>query len=286
MQHSLPVTEYVTSDDGTRIGYDRQGSGPGVVLVQGAMADVHAYRDLAASLSKSFTVICAERRGRGLSPRPYDSGHNVARDVEDLDAIMAATGATNLFGLSSGAIITLEATRTLERVTRAVVYEPPFYEDGIDRAGIARLFAEIERGELASALLDSLRTAGTAPAFLYRAPRGLARVITRTVLIVDGQRRRPGATLRELLPGVRYDFHDVAGADGHMQTFASITKPVLLLSGTRSPAFLGRAIRTLHTLLPHSRHHEFNGLGHDGPWNDGDPIAVAQIVHDFLRETI
>jgi len=35
---------FVTSRDGTRIGYLQQGSGPGVVLVQGAMADAHSYR--------------------------------------------------------------------------------------------------------------------------------------------------------------------------------------------------------------------------------------------------
>jgi pimeloyl-ACP methyl ester carboxylesterase len=285
-----PVVEAVTSRDGTRLGYLRQGSGPGIVLVQGAMADVHAYSALAAELSTSFTVISAERRGRGLSPRPYDSGHDIARDVEDLDTIMGATGATTLFGLSSGAVITLEATRTLDRVERAVVYEPPFYEPplyehGIDRAGIARLHADIERGDLASALIDSLLTAGTAPALLRRAPRPVTRMLARVVLAVDGRRHRSSATLRSLLPGVRYDFHDVAGVDGHLKTFASITEPVLLLSGTRSPAFLRAAARTLHALLPRSRHHELDGLGHDGPWNDGDPAAVARVVRDFLQES-
>ena len=284
--HQLSLVDgSVVSHDGTRIGYLRQGSGPGVVLVQGAMADVHAYRDLAAALATSFTVISAERRGRGLSPRPYDRGHSIDRDVEDIDAIMAATGARSVFGLSSGAVITLEAARTLDRVERAVAYEPPFYEDGIDRAGIARLHSEIERGDLASALLDSLLTARTAPTFLQRAPRGLARALARIVLTVDATRPGPATALRDLLPGVRYDFHDVASVDGRIDTFASITQPVLLLSGTKSPAFLRSAVRTLHELLPQARHHEFVGLGHDGPQNDGDPVAVARIVHDFLLES-
>jgi pimeloyl-ACP methyl ester carboxylesterase len=79
------------------------------------MADVHAYRDLALTLSASFTVITAERRGRGISPRPYTADHTIARDVEDLDAVMTAIEATKLFGLSSGAVIALEATRTLSQ---------------------------------------------------------------------------------------------------------------------------------------------------------------------------
>ncbi len=279
------VTGSVTSRDGTRIGYLQQGNGPGVILVQGAMADVHAYRDLAAALSPSFTVISAERRGRGLSPHPYDRGHDIARDVDDLDALMTATGARNVFGLSSGAVITLEATRTLERVERAVVYEPPFYAGGIDLVGIAELHADIERGDLASALLDSLLTAGTAPALVRRAPRRLARVLAGVVLAADDRRRGPGATLRELLPGVRYDFHDVAAVDGDIELFASITRPILLLSGTKSPAFLRQAVQDLHRLLPQSQHDELHGLGHDGPWNNGHPLAVAEAVHDFLQES-
>ncbi len=285
MQVSPVLRGAVTSTDGTRIGYLRQGHGPGVVLVQGAMADVHAYRDLASGLSTSFTVISAERRGRGLSPRPYDCGHDIARDVEDLDAMMATTGATTLFGLSSGAVITLEAARTLPRVQRAILYEPPFYSGGVDRAGIAELHADIKLGDWASALIDSLLTAGTAPAILRRAPRGVAHLLARLVLTIDSKKRGPSSTLRDLLPGVRYDFHDVADVDGRIDTFAAITSPVLLLSGTKSPRFLSQAIRSLHAILPQSEFHEFDGLGHDGPWNSGDPTAVAEQIANFLRRT-
>lgn len=135
------------------------------------MADMHAYRRLALALSASFTVITAERRGRGISPRPYAPDHSIARDVEDLDAIMTATGATKLFGLSSGAVIALEAARTLPRVEQLTVYEPPFYRDGIDRDGIRRLNTEIERGQSGAALIDALVVAGTAPALIARSPR-------------------------------------------------------------------------------------------------------------------
>ena len=96
------IAQRVTSIDGTQIGFFSQGRGPGLVLVQGAMADVSAYRDLAADLARSFTVFSAERRGRGISPRPYNRDHDLARDVEDVDAILSATGADLVFGLSWG----------------------------------------------------------------------------------------------------------------------------------------------------------------------------------------
>ena len=275
----------VTSRDGTSIGYLRRGAGPGVVLVQGAMADVYAYRDLAQELSSWCTVVSAERRGRGLSPRPYSSDHSISRDVEDVGAVMAATGATGIFGLSSGAVVALEAARTLEGVERVAVYEPPFYAAGISHVGVARLNDEITRGQLGAALLDSVLTAGTAPAFLQKIPRPVARTLARAVLMVQGRGSAPGSRLRDLLPGVRYDFQDVSEVDGDLQMFSSITIPALLLSGTRSPAFLRDAVRALLDVLPDVRHVEFTGLGHDGPWNDGDPTRVARALGTFFTDS-
>lgn len=289
-----PAPECVTSRDGTRIGYLHQGRGPAVVLVQGAMADVHAYRDLATALAASHTVIRAERRGRGLSPRVFDEGHRIERDVEDLAAVMEATGARTVFGLSSGAVIALEAARTLDLVERAVAYEPPFYDDDehgprhgqrLDRAAVARLFADLERGDLPSALLDSLLAAGTAPASLARLPRPVARLAARITIALDAHKRGPAATFRDLLPGVRFDFTDVVGADGRIAEFAAIPKPLLLLSGTSSPEFLQRAIRRIHELNPAADRHEFPGIGHDGPWNGGDPTGIADVVRDFMNRS-
>lgn len=119
------------------------------------MGTAYNYRELAQALSSSFTVYTPDRRGRGMSAKPYDSGHDIARDVEDIDAIIAETGAVQVFGLSSGAIITLEAARTLPQITRASVYEPPFYPDGISHDGIRQLNTEIEQGHLASALVSA-----------------------------------------------------------------------------------------------------------------------------------
>ena len=280
------VTEgSVTSRDGTRIGFLRQGRGPGLVLVQGAMATAQHYRELADALSPTFTVYSPDRRGRGMSARPHDAGHDIARDVEDVDAVLAGTGASRVFGLSSGAVITLEAARTLPRVTRAAVYEPPFYADGISHDRIRGLNSEIERGDLPSALVSALLAAGTAPAPLRRFPRPVTRLLARAVIGVDARAARPGATFRDLLPGIRYDFDVVAGMDGRMDVFRALEKPVLLLSGTRSPAFLRQAVRDLRDVLPRAEHLEFDGLSHSGPWNrsrGGRPEPIARALRDFF----
>ena len=246
------------------------------------MADIHAYRDLAAALATRFTVLTAERRGRGLSPRPYDEGHEIARDVEDIDAISTATGARSIFGLSSGGIITLEAARTLRRVESAIVYEPPFYRTGVSREGIARLHTAIENSDLPSALVASLVTAETAPMLLRKAPRPVARALASVALAIDARRSGSAATLRDLLPAIRYDFHNVAEMDGRMRLYSTVDRPVLLLSGTKSPAFLREAVAKLTNVLPDVEHVELDGLGHDGPWNEGNPTLVARAVTNFL----
>src|SRR5579862_9261246 len=82
------ATASVVSRDGTRIGYRRIGSGPGVVLIQGAMGTEHNFSELAAQLADHFTIYLPDRRGRGLSPRPYDPDYTVTRDVEDLEALL------------------------------------------------------------------------------------------------------------------------------------------------------------------------------------------------------
>ena len=275
----------MTSRDGTRIGYLRQGCGPGVVLVQGAMADASQYQELAAALAPSLTVHSADRRGRGLSPKPYEAGHDIARDVEDIEAILAETGASYVFGLSSGAVITLEAARTLSSVTKVAVFEPPFYPDGISFEGIRRLNLEIERGNLGAGLLESLVTSGTAPAAVRLLPRPVRHLLGRAVIRVDNRGSDTRTRLRDLVPGVRYDFNVVGGMDGKIQTFASIHQPVLLISGTKSPPFLRQAVRQLQRLLPDAHLIQLTGLGHDGPWNTsrgGHPAVVAAALREFF----
>lgn len=286
MMSGNEVTEgYVTSLDGSRIGFLRRGSGPGLVLVQGAGGTAYNHNDLAQALPPTFTVFTPDRRGRGMSAKPYDDGHDIARDVEDVDAILAKTGASRVFGLSSGAMIVLEAARTLPRVTRASVYEPPFYPGGISHDGIRQLGVEIEQGDLASALVSALLVAETAPAPIRVLPRPLARLLARGVLRVDDRKPGPYAKLRDLLPGIRYDFNVVGGMDGKMETFASIEKPMLLVSGTKSPAYLRQSIRKLDGILPQARHIEFDGLDHSGSWNasrGGRPGVVAAALREFF----
>jgi len=58
---------HVISKDGTRIAYERMGSGPAVVLIDGAMCSraFGPMPKIAARLKDHFTVYLYDRRGRG-----------------------------------------------------------------------------------------------------------------------------------------------------------------------------------------------------------------------------
>src|SRR5437868_2828911 len=99
----------VLSKDGTRIAYERQGKGPALIVVDGALCrrDLGPSGPLARLLNGRFTVFTYDRRGRGESAdtAPYAA----AREVEDLQALIAAAGGEAfVFGYSSGAALALE----------------------------------------------------------------------------------------------------------------------------------------------------------------------------------
>src|SRR5690349_10474886 len=121
----------VTSKDGRTIAYDKAGSGRVVILVTGALGvrtDMTT-NPLVPCLESHFTVIDYDRRGRGDSTDtpPYA----VEREIEDIEALIDANGGkAYLYGLSSGAVLALEAAAKLPgKVKKLAQYEPPFIID-------------------------------------------------------------------------------------------------------------------------------------------------------------
>ena len=100
----------VTSSDGTTIAFDRLGEGPPVILVSGGSVDRSSNAPLAGVLADRFTVYNYDRRGRGPSgdTQPYA----VQREIEDIEAVIAAAGGSaGLYGSSSGAALALDGDR-------------------------------------------------------------------------------------------------------------------------------------------------------------------------------
>jgi pimeloyl-ACP methyl ester carboxylesterase len=276
-------TGSVTSADGTTIGYRQAGDGPGVVLVHGGGQSSQNLMTLTRSLSGRFTVYVPDRRGRGMSGR-YREDHGLRAEIEDLGALLDHTHARNVFGVSVGALIAIEAARTLPAITRLALYEPPLESDGVTQtAWLPRYERELAAGKPAAALVTILK--GTADRTAFRlVPRFL--LTSALGLLIRATDRRPApdgvASPRDLIPTMHYDARTVLDAAGPPGRFARLPCDVLLLGGARSARNLTAALDGLSAVLPRARRVTLPGAGHTAADNSGKPELVAAQLQAFF----
>lgn len=248
-------TRFATSADGTEIAYDATGSGPAVVVVEGAlcqrsMGTTQALRPL---LSEHHTVFAYDRRGRGESG-PGATPYAVAREVEDLVAVLEAAGPeAAVVGASSGAALVLEAARAGVPMRKIALYEVPFIVDDThapnDPALGRRTQDLVDAGRRADAVRLFLRTVG-APAFAV----ALMRVLPVWKKL---------CAVAHTLP---YDFEIVLPheqgrplPDGYL---TGVTAPALVIAGGKSPAYMRNAQAAIAEQLPHGRLEVLPGQTH------------------------
>lgn len=281
----------VTSRDGVTIGYRQLGSGPGLIVLHGAMESSQSHMRLAEALADAFTVYLPDRRGRGMSG-PYAKEYRKEQDVADMDALLTATGAQYVFGVSAGADIWLESALSLPAIQKMALYEPAISINGsISMDFLARYDREIVQGDVAGALVTGMLGAQMGPPIFNAMPRWLLKSFTKSGMKREDAQPQPGGvTMRALAPTLHYDFTLVAEASKDLDRFRAINIPVLLLGGSKSPAYLKTALATLETILPSARRITFPGLNHGGSSDPGStnpggkPEVVAQAVRQFLSE--
>jgi pimeloyl-ACP methyl ester carboxylesterase len=289
--YTTPTVHSVVSRDGTKIGFERLGTGPVLVLVQGAMGTAYTFRELAEALADSFTVVVPDRRGRGMSPHPFNSGYTVADDVADLDAVLRTTGGRFVFGLSSGGDIVLEAALTLPRIERLAVCEPAILLDGIPTKGIERFDAYVEADDLPGILVAGMKLSRQGPAIMRATPDSLVKpAIKRIMKAEEKTDAGDNASMAELAEALPYDIAIAQSIDGaSIMKFKDIKQPVLLLGGSKSPHFLKRALDELEQIIPNATRVEITGVDHAGAWNvdrrrnpHGNPSAVAEVLKTYF----
>jgi pimeloyl-ACP methyl ester carboxylesterase len=283
------VTDTVTSKDGATIGYRQLGHGPGIVALHGAMESAKSHMQLAEALADSFTVYLPDRRGRGLSG-PYGADYSMQREVEDLDALLTKTGAQRVFGVSAGGLIALQAALTVPAIQKVAVYEPALIVNhSISTAFLPRYDREIAEGNIPAALVTGMLGAQMGPSFLRVMPRWLLETFTRQGMKQEDKTTREGdVTMRSLAPTLHGDFQLVVEMAEQAERFRALRAETLLLGGSKSPAYLKKALDTLEQTIPQARRVEFPGLDHGGssdlgPTNrNGDPQQVAQELQRFF----
>jgi len=279
-------THFVKSKDGTEIGYRQFGKGPGLILVQGMMGTAQNFIQLAEILAKDFTVYTPDRRGRGTSG-PTGENYNLMKEIEDLEAILKKTNAHNVFGLSAGAVISLQATLALTNIHKLAVYEPPLFNKPNEQTKLMENYEkEITRDNVAAALVIGMKAGKFGPAFILSIPN---RFLEFMVNMGIKQEAKKGSGEYEPMQKLAYtlynDFRIVVETIGKAKNFAAIKIPILLLGGGKSQNYFKSALNDLETILPNATRIEFPDVDHSAAWNTdkgGKPKVVAEALKAFF----
>lgn len=248
-------TQWLTSADGTEIAYEVHGSGPALVLVDGAMCHraLGPSRDLTQQLSGAFTVYAYDRRGRGVSG-PGASPYTAEREVEDLLAVIQAGGGrAHVFGSSSGATVALEAARLGAPIDRLAVYESPFIVDATRPANDPQL------PEKVAAMVDEGRRSQAVQAFLHTVGAPAPAIFMMRLL----PSWKKLTAVAHTLP------YDLSLVSPHQQGkplpagyYAEVTAATLVLAGRKSPAYMRNAQAAIAAALPDARLQVLPGQTH------------------------
>src|SRR5687767_14096436 len=117
----------INSKHGVFISYEKQGSGPPLVLVHGGFSDHRTnWEFVLPYFSRQFTVYAIARRGRGETDAT--EGHRVEDECLDAAALIRAAGEpVFLLGHSYGAHVALGAAAIVPALVRKLVlYEAPW----------------------------------------------------------------------------------------------------------------------------------------------------------------
>jgi pimeloyl-ACP methyl ester carboxylesterase len=267
------ISSAVISRDGTRIAYDRSGSGPALVIVAGALqfrgSDPRTSQ-LIDRLGRTSTVIFYDRRGRGDSTD--NASYAVEREVEDLGAIIEGPGGGHaaLLGMSSGGLLAIEAAASGLPVSKLAVYEPPVIVDdsapGIPQDYARRVEELLTRGDVDEAV-----------AYFFTAPLGDQPGPVKSAITSDPS----WPALRRVASTIAYDARLMMRAweGGRLpaERWRTVTAPVLVMRGTASFPFVAAAAEAITSALPHAELQVLSGQGHDP-----DPDAIAPLIEQFV----
>lgn len=255
----------VYSADGTRIGFFRLGEGPAVIFVHGSISTHTDWMPVAKLLSRSFSCVVMDRRGRGKSALE-NSPYSMERECEDIAAVAEAAGpGAALVGHSYGALCTLETALRVP-VPRMVIYEPPLRVGGpIAGQYLAPYAAAIERGDIDAALEIGFAR------FTRFSDSAIARM----------RSSRAWPHQRALAPTWTRELQVMDSINPDVERYRSLTCPIMLLAGSESPEHpMKDAVRALAKAIPAMSVETITGHGHVGMRTA--PALVAPLISHFL----
>jgi pimeloyl-ACP methyl ester carboxylesterase len=260
----------LVSKDGTTIGFDKYGTGSPIVLVGGAFQyrafDPKTAR-MAKTLSARFTVYHYDRRGRGESGNtlPY----SVEREIEDIQALIEdAGGEAAVFGMSSGAVLALDAAAHGAAITRLALYEPPLIVDASREPFPADYLAQ---------LTDSLARQRPTETVKF----WLRQVGVPAPILVAMRMTPAWATFKGIAHTLPYDGAIMAGLlSGNplpRARWENVGVPTLAIVGGKSKAWMQHGVSALADVLSNAKRHVLPGQTHMVK-----PDILAPVLSEFF----
>jgi pimeloyl-ACP methyl ester carboxylesterase len=264
------TTSTVQSKDGTPISYRQYGTGPGILVIPGALVTAKDFDGFATALGQYFTVFTINRRGR---PGSGDQGENysIQKEVDDVDAVQRITNAHYIFGHSFGGFLALEYTRNRPNIKKVIVYEPGVsVNDSITMDWAHHTTAHLDRNKPLDAFVEFVRAMNPDSA---KAPRWALKTML-PLFIKKAERHQKYA----LLPGTINEHAEEVRLNDTYPSYKEILAKVLLMSGGKesvtTPAF-----RTMAQAFPAWQTQVFPKLDHFGP--EKDPRQLAKAIDQF-----
>lgn len=256
----------VRSKDGTAIAYERMGSGPALILVDGALCSraFGPMPKLAPLLAERFTVFLYDRRGRGESgdTQPYAK----EREVEDIAALIEeAGGSACLYGASSGGALAIEAAARGLDIRKVAAYEPPYVNASGPHRGSdheARLKQMISAGRR-----------GDAVKFFMRDMVGMPAVFCFVMRLMRGMWRKLEAVAHTL----PYDAAIMGDYNLPKASLTAVKAPTLVMHGGKTTPLLRDAAEDASALLPNGELRVLAGQTHNVPAE-----VLAPVLAEFF----
>ncbi len=255
----------VLSKDGTPIAFERSGIGQPLILVDGALCSrsFGPMPKLVPLLEPHFTVYWYDRRGRNDSGEtaPY----SVAREVEDLEALVnEAGGSAFVYGVSSGAVLALEAAAHGVPIRKLALYEPPL---GLDKKEpptdhVAALNRRIAANRRSDAVRYFMRDMVGVPAPFVFVMRFMPM----------------WSKLEAVAHTLPYDAALVGDPSLLKRRAATVSVPTLVIGGEKSPAVLREAVQAVGAAVPGAKRRLLAGQTHDVK-----PQVVAPVLVEYFE---
>ncbi len=257
-------TEYAKSTDGTRIAFESNGSGPVLVLVDGALC----YRKFGpaepftAALRDAYTVVTYDRRGRGESGD--SSTYRPELEIDDLRAVIDSVGGKPyVLGFSSGSGLAYRAAAAGVPMTKLIGYEAPYVGRRGGHDYVSDLDRLIAQGKEGKAVDYFMVTMVGAPFFVPVMFRLMGKL---------------WAQMKQIAPTLRYDAR-VMGGDFEVPTeeLSKITVPTLTIWGSKAKPAMSKANAAIAEAIPSAGHRILEGQTHNVT-----PDALRPVIVEFF----